>query len=96
MKKENFNSKLFEFINESTCSFTCVNFLKNKLLENGFNELYENEEWELKSGKYFVTRNDASIIAFNIGKNYSTSFNIVCAHSDTPGFNLKPKSEIYE
>ncbi len=96
MKKEYFNRELFKFIKESTCSFTCIAYLRNKLLEEGYNELYENETWKLKSGKYFVIRNDASIIAFYIGKNYNLSFNIICAHSDTPGFLLKPKSEIYE
>ena len=96
MKKEKFNKELFEFIENATCSFTCVNFIKTKLLENDFTEIFENEMWHIKSGKYFVERNDASIIAFTVGKKYKTGFNIVCAHSDTPGFSLKPKSEIYE
>lgn len=96
MKKEKFNKELFEFIENATCSFTCVNFIKTKLLENDFTEILENEMWNIKPGKYFVERNDASIIAFTVGKKYKTGFNIVCAHSDTPGFSLKPKSEIYE
>jgi len=96
MKKDSFNECLFDFINKSTCSFTCVDTIKKILLDNGYKELYENEKWELTSSKYFVIRNDASIIAFTVGKDYRDSFNIVCAHSDTPGFYLKPKSEIYE
>lgn len=96
MKKEKFNKELFEFINNATCSFTCINLIRNKLIKEGFIEIYENEKWDLKDGKYFVIRNDASIIAFSIGKNHKEGFNIICAHSDTPGFNLKPKSEIYE
>ena len=96
MKKEKFNDELFEFINNATCSFTCIDLIRNKLVNEGFIEIYENEKWNLDVGKYFVIRNDASIIAFSIGKNYKEGFNIICAHSDTPGFTLKPKSEIYE
>ncbi len=96
MKKEEFNAELFEFIDKSTCSFTCIDMLKNKLEEMGYTQVYESDKWDLRYGKYFVIRNDASIIAFNIGKEYKESFNIICTHSDTPGFYLKPKSEIYE
>ena len=94
--KEKFNSELFDFIKNSTCSFTCVDAIKKELVDNGYMQVYENEKWDLSNGKYFVIRNDASIIAFNIGNNHNEQFNIVCAHSDTPGFCLKPKSEIYE
>jgi len=96
MTKENFNENLFEFISAATCSFTCVEKVKDKLIEEGYLQLYENEKWNLDIGKYFVIRNDASVIAFNIGKNHKESFNIICAHGDTPCFNLKPKNEIYE
>lgn len=96
MEKKNFNKDLFDFINNATCSFTCVDTIKNKLLQNGYKQLYENEQWNLNDGKYFIIRNDASLIALNIGKNYNSSFNLVCTHSDTPGFNLKPDGEIYE
>lgn len=96
MNKINFNEELFKFINSATCSFSCIDTIKNKLLNEGYAELYETEKWNLKTGKYFVIRNDASIIAFNIGKNHKKSFNIICTHGDTPGFALKPKSEIYE
>ena len=96
MKKENFNEELFNFINTSNCSFTCVEEIKKVLIGEGYTELYENGKWNLNCGKFFVIRNDASIIAFNIGTEYKESFNIICTHGDTPGFNLKPKNEIYE
>lgn len=96
MKEREFNKKLFNFINTSTCSFTCVSEIRRQLIKNGYKELYENKNWNIKNGKYFVIRNESSIIAFNIGKEYSDSFNIICAHSDTPGFIVKPKNEIYE
>lgn len=96
MNKEKFNEELFEFINDSSCSFTCILKIKSILVAAGYIELFENDKWTVVPGKYFVIRNDASIIAFNIGKNYNTGFNIVCTHSDTPGFCLKSNSEIFE
>jgi len=94
--KDKFNYELFNFINSATCCFTCIDSIKNKLVNEGYVQIYENEKWDFKSGKYFVIRNDASIIAFNIGSKHKNSFNIVCTHSDTPDFILKPKNNIYE
>ena len=96
MIKRKFNEYLFDFIEQSTCSFTCIETIKNKLIKENYIELFENKTWNIKHGKYFVIRNDASLIAFTIGKKHKNSFNIICAHSDTPGFTLKPKNEIYE
>lgn len=96
MEIKNFNDELFDFINNATCSFLCVDVIKNELLSRGFVQVYENDKWNLNYGKYFVIRNDASIIAFNIGKKHKNCFNIVCTHGDTPGFSLKPKNQIFE
>ena len=96
MEKSKFNKNFFKFIEHSTCCFTCVDVIRNKLIQKGYTQLYENEKWVLNKSKYFVIRNDASIIAFNIGKNYKQCFNIICSHNDTPGFYLKPMGEIYE
>ena len=96
MNKNSYNDGLFKFIEKSTCSFTCVNEIKKLLQSSGYTELCEGDKWDIDLGKYFVIRNDSSIISFNIGINYKDSFNIICSHGDTPGFSLKPKSEIYE
>ena len=69
---------------------------KNILIKNNYHHLYENEKWNLENGKCFLIRNDPLIMAFNIGKNHKNSFNIICVHSDTLGFTLKSKNEIYE
>ena len=96
MNKDYFNKELFNFIDNATCSFTCVNVIKEIFEKNGFIRLYENENWNIENSKYYVIRNDASIIAFNIGKEHGDNFNIVCVHDDTSGFCLKPKTSIYE
>ena len=93
---KNFNNNLLEFLNKGTCSFTSILEITKILDLNGYKSLCELEPWNLKVGKYYVVRNDASIIAFNIGKNINNQFNIVCTHNDTPAFTIKPNAEYYE
>jgi len=83
---------LIEMIKESTTSFTCIKYIKEKLESLNFRELEETTPWELQEGNYFVTRNDASLIAFKIGKK-KEAFHIITTHSDTPALLLKPKGE---
>ncbi|MBQ8975403.1 MAG: M18 family aminopeptidase, partial [Oscillospiraceae bacterium] len=87
------NKDLFEFITTSPTGFHAVREIVNRLSDNGYTKLSEGKTWKLKKGgKYFVTRNDSSVIAFNIGsqaENYS--FNIAASHSDSPTFKLKEK-----
>lgn len=95
MNEKKLNTELFSFITKATCSFTGIKEIKNKLLEKNFCELKENETWNLDTNKkYFVIRNDASIVSFTIGNN--SSFNIICTHIDTPSFKIKPNNVIYE
>ena len=88
MKKK----ELLELLLNATCTFTCTSYIKNILLKENFEEVKETEIWHLKEGKYFVTRNDASLIAFNIPKK-ATHFQIITTHNDTPSLLLKPKGE---
>lgn len=52
MNKTNFNEELFKFIDNATCSFTCIDEIKKQLIDNGYLQLYENEMWDLSVGKY--------------------------------------------
>lgn len=96
---ENIDKKLMGFINETPNAYYCVDNLRKKLIEEGFVELYENESWDnlKEDGKYFVVRNDSSLIAFKMSdvKN-NIGFNIVSAHSDSPSFSIKPNSEMFD
>ena len=57
-------------------------------------ELKEDEDWNCQAGTlYYVTRNDASIIAFRTPKKIDFSkiaYNMVAAHTDSPCLKLKP------
>jgi len=93
------NKKLMSFIDETPNAYYCVDNLRKKLIENGFEELYENELWvNLKEeGKYFVTRNDSSLIAFKMSdKKENIGFNIVSAHTDSPSFSIKPNAAMFD
>lgn len=96
---ESIDKKLMNFINETPNAYYCVDNLRQKLIENGFEELYENESWvNLKEdGEYFVTRNDSSLIAFKMSdKKENIGFNIVSAHTDSPSFSIKPNADMFD
>ena len=90
MKNNKFINELLSFIEESTSSFTCVQKIKKELLENGFIELYEQDKWTSIPNKFFVTRNEGSIIAIEIPKEKTNAFKIITTHCDTPSLLLKP------
>ncbi len=90
MKKENFKNELVDFINKGTCSYTCIKNIEEILKSNGYTRLYEIDKWKIDNNKYYIIRNDASIIAIDIPKNYKDSFSIITTHSDTPSLLLKP------
>ena len=86
---------LIEFLNGSYTAFHAVENIKNRLVAEGFTPLSEGEKWNVqKGGKYFVTRNDTSVIAFRVPHSDYIGFNIVASHSDSPCFKIKENAEI--
>lgn len=78
-----------EFINESPTAYGATKSSVEMLKENGYTE-YKNCKAE-KGGKYYITRNDTSVIAFNVGnKLEDPSLHLVASHTDVPCFKLKP------
>lgn len=68
------------------------------LISAGFKEISERDSWDhgLKPlGKYFVTRNGSSIVAFAIGGQWKpgNGISIVGAHTDSPTLRVKPNSK---
>lgn len=87
--------RLISFIACAPTMFHAVGNIAQKLTNEGFVQLNEWDDWELcRGGKYFVTRNGSSVIAFKIGKGDPQGFNIYAAHSDSPTFKLKPNFEM--
>ncbi len=88
--------KVLNLLNSSYSNYHVIKNIEELLLENQFNVLKENEKWNLEFGKkYYVKRNNTSIIAFTL-PNTKTNFglNITASHSDSPTFKIKPNSII--
>lgn len=86
--------ELLGFLKNSPTAFQAVEEIGKKLTEAGFAKLGEHENWDIvPSGKYFVTRNGSSVIAFSVPKKYAHSFMITASHTDSPTFKLKSAFE---
>lgn len=95
MNEKELAQELLEFIWDSPSAFHVVDSIRRELLKKGFCELEEKEEWKLANGqKYFVVRNDSSVIAFCLPQTSPKGFHIVASHSDSPTFKVKEKPEI--
>lgn len=89
---QNISAKDFiEFASNSPTPFQAVETIAQRLLGEGFTQLYEHEQWSVvPGGKYFITRNRSSIIALVIPETGLAPFSIVASHSDSPMPRLKP------
>ena len=96
---KNLENNVIDFINNTPNAYSCADNLRKLLIDKGFIELYENDDWHNleKNNKYFVVRGDSALIAFELPNNKEKiGFNIVAAHSDSPSFHIKPNSDIFE
>lgn len=98
MKAEfkNLGKSLIEFLDKSPTAFHAAENIEKTLIRNGFEELCECESWKLKTGgKYFVKRNDSSVVAFVTGKKkpVDSGFRIAGAHTDSPLLKIKENAE---
>ena len=92
---ENLNRDLIDFIDLSPTAFHTVHNVKMRLIEDGYTELFEGDKWTLeRSGAYFVTKGDASLIAFRVPEDGFDGFQIAACHTDSPAFKLKPNFEL--
>ena len=89
MEKKDFNEGLLGFLDASPTPFHATQNISMMLENAGFEKLVEEQKWTLQEGKkYYVTRNDSSIIAFTYPK--SKNYIMVGAHTDSPNLKLKP------
>jgi len=101
MKNNNVPNKteaLLKFLNNSPVNFFAVKSVEERLLEDGYSELKATDAFTGISvgSKFYVKKNDSAIFAFNIGKESmaESGFHLLCAHSDSPTFRIKPNAEI--
>ena len=90
--------RLLAFLDASPVNFLAVKNITEELEQNGFRRVDATEALgEVKAGdKLFVTKNDSSVYAFQIGKKplAESGFHMICAHCDSPTFRIKPNAEI--
>ena len=83
---------LKEFLKTSYTPFHATYNCERMLLEAGFKKLSLAEKWKLvRGGKYYITKNESSVIAFVVGKTGDYAFNIAAAHTDSPCLRVKGK-----
>ena len=90
----NYTDEFLKFIKYAKSQYHACDYFKNRLLDNGFIELNENDKFNLKCGnKYFFTRNNSSLFIFTIPNDLNNiGFNISAAHLDSPTLKLKPNA----
>ena len=90
--------RLLSFLDASPVNFLAVKNLTDELQQHGYHRIDTTEALgTVKAGdKFFVTKNDSSIYAFQIGRKAlaETGFHMICAHCDSPTFRIKPHAEI--
>ena len=90
-------TQLANFIADSPTPFHATASMAAILQQAGYSRLDERDSWQLEAqGKYFVTRNDSSIIAFSLGKNdpAEQGLRLIGAHTDSPCLKVKPNPEL--
>ena len=90
------SEEMLNFIKKSPSVFHSARNIAEELKNDGFIELTENKKWNIEKGKkYYVTRNNSSIIAFKTGRDLDEySFNIVASHCDSPTFKIKDNYKV--
>ena len=87
---------LLEFIKASPTPFHATASIAVELEQAGYQQLNEADSWALEAaGKYWVSRNDSSIIAFQLptGPVIEKGLTMIGAHTDSPCLKLKPLPE---
>ncbi len=84
----------FDYLAASPTAFHAAEGVKQKLLRAGYTGLNEHEDWKLTAGgRYFVTRNQSSLIAFRVPAKGLAPFRITASHVDSPALKLKALME---
>ena len=92
---EKVTQELFAYIDASPTAFHAVAEAAARLEAAGYEKLEkEAEAGMVPGGRYYMTRNDSSLIAFRIPKGEVRRFRIGAAHSDSPSFKVKETPEM--
>ena len=93
MKDKQLVQELLNFIDASPSPWHAVATMEQALHAAAFKKLSETQIWKLEpGGRYYVIRDDSSIIAFVAGQKTlsDNGYKIIGAHTDSPGLRIKP------
>lgn len=90
--------EFLDFVNASPTPYHAVASSVTRLEAAGFKAIKERDNWSSElhpGGKYYLTRNGSSIVAFAIGKKWAPGNPIamIGAHTDSPCLRIKPVSK---
>ncbi|RCV91171.1 M18 family aminopeptidase [Billgrantia montanilacus] len=93
MSQEARLERLLDFLQRSPSPWHAVSVMAERLEAAGFRRLDESHPWQLASGeRFYVTRNDSSIIAMQLPWEGLDALRMIGAHTDSPGLRLKPNA----
>ena len=87
---------LMQYLDRSVTSYHAVATTVTQLQKHGYTPLNEDEPWQalIPGGRYYVKRDEGSVIAFHLPRKASSSlkkegyFHIWAAHTDSPGLRI--------
>ena len=83
--------RLFAFLRAGVTPWHAVAQAARWLEEAGYTRLEESDYWNLApGGRYYVTRNGSSIVAWRVPEHAIGGWRMTISHSDNPGWRLKP------
>ncbi|SDO01981.1 M18 family aminopeptidase [Vreelandella arcis] len=86
-------TRLCDFLRQSPTPWHATVSMAERLEHAGFQRLEETANWQLMPGqRYYVTRNDSSLIAFQLPAGPLSELRMIGAHTDSPGLHLKPNA----
>ena len=81
---------LISFVEASPSSYHAAAEVARRLSAAGYIEQREDALWDASPGGHFVVR-DGAVVAWRVPAGEASGFRIVGAHTDSPGFKLKPR-----
>ena len=86
---------LMDFLDASRSVYHTVAYISDILDKAGYVHLPEGDDWTLEDGgKYYITRNMSTVIAFRIPHGEPAGFLLSASHSDRPSFKIKENGEL--
>ena len=91
--------ELLQFIDQSPTAAHATSQVEARLLHSGFRKCLEKDTWLIQANdRILVKRQESGIVAIKMGKKLPMEggFKIIGAHTDSPGFRLKPHALMFK